>query len=104
MLVGCRQILVWGGGTAGGCAGATWTGSCDDLFYCFRELTEGFSCCGEDYGRLSVLHSGLGWMEGDDRDLGGAVEAEGQTDGADTAIHVKLHTIELVVTFRIFLA
>ena len=40
-------------------------------------------------------------MEGDEGNLRGAVEAEGQAHGAYTAIDIELHAIELVDAFRI---
>jgi len=46
----------------------------------------------------------LGGLEGDDRDFGGAVEAEGQAYGADAAVDVELHLVETVVAFGILQA
>jgi hypothetical protein len=46
---------------------------------------------------------GLGRLQGDYRDFRGTVEAEGKAHGADTAVNVELHSIEAIVTFRIFL-
>ena len=43
-------------------------------------------------------------MKGEDCDLGGAVEAEGQADGADATVDVELHLVEAVVAFGVFLA
>ena len=43
-------------------------------------------------------------MEGDDCDLGGAVEAEGEAYGADATVDVKLHPVEAVVAFRVLFA
>ena len=40
-------------------------------------------------------------MQGDDGDLGWAVEAEGQAYGADAAVDVKLHLVEAVVAFGV---
>lgn len=40
-------------------------------------------------------------MEGDYRDFGGAVEAEGKAYGANAAVDVELHLVEAVVTFGI---
>ncbi len=43
-------------------------------------------------------------MQGEDRDLGGAVEAEGQAYGSDAAVDVELHVVEAEVAFDVLLA
>lgn len=40
-------------------------------------------------------------MEGEDCDFGGAVEAEGQADGAEAAVDVELHLVEAVESFGV---
>jgi len=42
-----------------------------------------------------------GGLQGDDRDFGGAVEAEGQTYRANAAVDVELHLVEAVVTLGV---
>jgi hypothetical protein len=40
-------------------------------------------------------------VEGEDCDLGGAVEAEGQAYGADASVNVELHVVKVVVAFGV---
>lgn len=47
---------------------------------------------------------GLGALEGEVGDLGRAVEAQGETDGAETAVDVELHLAELEAAFDVLLA
>ena len=42
-------------------------------------------------------------LQGDDGDLGGAVEAEGKAYGADAAVDVELHVVEAVEAFGVLL-
>lgn len=91
---------------AAGCAGAVWSGFCDDLFYGIWSLKAVVSC------RLSVVSKDrklttfpkLGRVQGDHRDLRGAVEAERKANGADASIDIELHLVEVVVAFGVFLA
>ena len=53
--------------------------------------------CPNDKLKSSVL----GRLEGDDCDLGGAVEPEGQAYGADAAVDIELHLVEAVVTLGV---
>jgi len=43
-------------------------------------------------------------LEGDDSDFGWAVEAEGEAHGADAAVDVELHAVEVEVAFGVLLA
>ena len=36
-------------------------------------------------------------------EFGGAVQPEGQTDGADAAVHIELHVVELEHAFDVLL-
>ena len=45
-----------------------------------------------------------GRLQGDDRDLRWAVEAEGQAHGADAAVDVELHLVEAEVSFDVLLS
>lgn len=51
--------------------------------------------------RLLVKARRLGWLQGDDRNFGGAVEAEGQAYCADAAVDVELHLVEAVVALGV---
>src|SRR5882757_3417165 len=58
--------------------------------------------------RDSDVQSRTAWdsgrVQGDDGDLGGTVEAEGEAHGADAAVDVKLHPVEAIEAFGVFLA
>lgn len=47
---------------------------------------------------------GLGALEGEVGEFGGAVEAEGDADGADASVDVELHVAEFVEAFDVLLA
>lgn len=49
-----------------------------------------------------VATSFSGRLQGEDRDLGWAVETEGNTYRADAAIDIKLHVVEAEETFGVF--
>ena len=50
---------------------------------------------------LGYSRFGLRGLECQDRDLRGAVEAEGEADGADATVDVELHLVEAEVAFYI---
>lgn len=50
------------------------------------------------------LHSVSGGLEGDDGDLGWAVEAQGEAYGANASVDVELHLVETEVALDVLLA
>jgi hypothetical protein len=88
-------------------AGAIWGGVCDDFSYGVCRIRKIFPSVfqWQSVGRSSLRRENfLCRLQGDDCDLRGAVETEGQAYCADATVDVELELIEAVVAFGVFLA